>query len=90
MLGSLQIQLGQLFAQGDWTSTPVLRTFKLSDREGKVDSDAVRARGDIAAVYGEVELEVSFVDVAACRPPCDGLLTVALIRGKNLIAADSK
>ena len=101
-LGSLSLTLGRLFGD-DWLSAPVRRVWALSDKEGKVDKYTVATRkllnGEIvepharaqrqSALYGEIELELRFVDIEACRPPVDGLLTVALIRGRNLLPADS-
>ena len=84
-LGALELDLGPATK---WKRNCDKAVYGLRDREGAVSSSSLKGREELEFPWGRVELALSFLPRSHLKPADAGLLTVSLIKGSNLLAAD--
>ena len=84
-LGTLELDLGPATK---WKRDGAPKVYSLSDREGKVDKSSMEGRDGLEHPWGRVELALSFIPASVLRPAGNGTLSVRVMKGEELLAAD--
>eukprot|EP01052_Picozoa_sp_SAG31_P004786 SAG31_NODE_202_length_20512_cov_62.659237_11_plen_3224_part_00 len=87
-IGRLEINLDEVFVH--WEDNEMVeRVFDLGDGDGKVSSKFLLTAKDADNPCGTVNLKLVYADAGKLRPPCSGVVSIAVKSCTGLVAGDS-